>query len=246
MNVANELERQASQFALRHERFLLALRGVMSEAIGGKDWMTQRGIGQVRRQGRELGRQHFLDQRESMRKLADDLVSGLCSGAKTSSVEGRARASQHAASLLKESWASLQAQIERDVLAAERQVRHMAMRVRMLADNQGWSLSASAIAVREQTQGDPRFRFVDRSGRAWGSQRYVRTLLRALLFELHNECTMILLADMGFDSAVVRYPEPHRFDGIIISLIGHDGLPTYDQLRDDVFHPNSPALISHR
>jgi hypothetical protein len=90
-----------------------------------------------------------------------------------------------------------------------------------------------------------RFEQVDRAGRKWGSSHYVHTTIRWGLLLSYVESYLLALATRSVDVAMVQHDQGHNDDGMIFSINGATpGLRTFEQIRNDVFHPNSRALVT--
>ena len=90
------------------------------------------------------------------------------------------------------------------------------------------------------------FSFMDRAGRRWLSERFVRTRLNMHLFQTHNDVYLYGLSMMGADVAALSYLKPHHDrQGMQFSISGEtDGLPAYAEVREKILNPNSEAVVS--
>jgi hypothetical protein len=86
------------------------------------------------------------------------------------------------------------------------------------------------------------FKQSDRRGRQFGAEIYWRYMLRSHFFGLVNSLSIMQLAEQGASAAKVHAPG-HGYHGRAVGLRPNEGLPTYDDMRDEVFHPNSDALV---
>jgi hypothetical protein len=89
------------------------------------------------------------------------------------------------------------------------------------------------------------FTRLDRSGRQWASPVHVRTVVRAAMVNTYVDAFLFTLMARGIDKARVTYDEPdHENDGLVFSIDGNaDDMPSLDEIRAKVFHPNSTARL---
>lgn len=137
----------------------------------------------------------------------------------------------------------VRAQYERDARLMRLHVSKVSLAAhrRMLVLGES-GLTALEAADREMKE-HFRFTYRDRLGRRWDSGRYMRVMLRGHLVDAVNWAEMESLANRGIRKAVVYRPG-HPDHGKEFSLVaGEQNLPSYEDLRRDVFHPNSLALV---
>lgn len=97
------------------------------------------------------------------------------------------------------------------------------------------------------------FKFVDKSGRKWDNEVYLRMLVRTTSQRVYNDAYVDRLTQNGIAFAKIMsldlYPDCEickRWDGEIIVLGGNrKGYRTYQEAKDaGVFHPNCRCIIS--
>ncbi len=138
-------------------------------------------------------------------------------------------------------------QLERDIVTVEQRLQNMALRARLLRNATGISESAAAIKVRIGEKEDLKFFFRDRAGRRLPTQKYIRMLWRHHLLTTYNEVYLHEMAERGAETAYVVHIDPrHRWHGRKISLAADSDEPGYHDIADEVFHPNSEAIVSAR
>ncbi|CCG43289.1 hypothetical protein [Magnetospirillum molischianum] len=135
-------------------------------------------------------------------------------------------------------------QIERDVLAVEKRLRDLALKVNVMTRASDISKRAAIIRAQIKDRGSVEFSFVDRAGRRWPSQRYISTVWRQHLLNVHVETTLHVFAERGAQAVEVVHPDPKSAkNGLMFGLVGQHDLPGLDEIRDDVFHPNSQVWL---
>lgn len=138
------------------------------------------------------------------------------------------------------------AQAERDTVAVAHQVRSDALRVDLYArSGRHTETSAIAAVVLDSGQG-PSFRFVDRLGRRFKSTKHIRDTYRHHLLSVYNEVYLDTVADHGHDTVRVTHPDTnYKWNGDTLALVGDQGdFPLYYDVRDEIFHPSSNAILT--
>lgn len=138
-------------------------------------------------------------------------------------------------------YASLYACLHRDDTAAERELRNFAHKVNLTQAATGMSKIGALIKTKFGRVSGLNFVQVDRLGRKRASEGFVRSLVRHHLVQTHVECQMFSIAKSGNDLAqIVIDNKP----GAVISITGTTaGYPSYEEIRDEIFHPNSTATV---
>ena len=135
-------------------------------------------------------------------------------------------------------------QIERDIAFLRKSARHTALEVELAAQVQGIARSVAQMRLRIYGRPELAFSIRDRAGRRWPSHNFVRTIWRQHLLDTYNETVLSTLADFGIDRAMVSAPGANH-DGQLVTMLQGAELPTYREVRDAIFHPNSEAFLAH-
>ena len=137
---------------------------------------------------------------------------------------------------------ALSLQAQKIASSAEASVNQFRMNV-VNGKKVGSSVSQAARNAASLVTGADR-NFSDRRGKEWKGNVYVRTLWRQAYIWSEASSVMFMVADHKKSLAVIEHPEEsHASNGIIISVTGADGYPTWEQVRDKHFHPNSRAKL---
>jgi hypothetical protein len=135
-------------------------------------------------------------------------------------------------------------QIERDISLLTESMRKMTLQVVQSARIQGVSIRQALIQHRITHSEPVQFFFYARNAAKWPSRRFVRTLWRHTLLSVYNEMMMTILVDHGEFQAQVDHPNTDfHAQGRVISLFDGSNLPTYLDVRNELFHPNSDAVL---
>jgi hypothetical protein len=154
------------------------------------------------------------------------------------------RVAEHVETIAQELENSLRVQLERDLASMTRGLRDMALRAQLMASARGVSRSSALNYLRSDGTARPQFVFQDRAGKRWPSPKLVRTVWRQALVFTWNETALLTMAERGVTEAVIEHPDPqHAENGVVISLAEGPGDLTWDQVREDVFHPNTNAWL---
>lgn len=138
------------------------------------------------------------------------------------------------------------AQTERDVMAMASHMRAAAQRVDLYARSGRHTLSSAAAAVLLEDAQAPAFKFIDRAGRQFKSTKHMRDLYRQHLLHLYNEVYMDVIAEHGIDTVQVSHLDPQaKWHGASIAIVSTESsTPLYYDIRDEVFHPSSDAILT--
>jgi len=134
-----------------------------------------------------------------------------------------------------------------DLRAIVENYRVVVIRASMFARVKGWSREYAFQRAKEQNKLPATQRTMDRSGRRWGSEKYIVTVLRHALLTIYNEVTIFDLVERGETTGrVVHENEDHSNHNLVFSFAPEEGMQSYDEIRDSVFHPNSRALVDSK
>jgi hypothetical protein len=111
---------------------------------------------------------------------------------------------------------------------------------------QGMSRIGAIITSRPGKVASLKFEQVDRANRRWKSSQWVRTVTRSHLLQVHIETALYGIQKRGGDLAVVTHESvTHQHSGLVFAITGkEEQYPTYSDIRDEVWHPNSRAFVA--
>lgn len=155
-------------------------------------------------------------------------------------------AEAHGAEIAAELENSLRVQIERDLASLLRELRHISLRASLTSRARGVSRQQALLSLRQNGAGERlAFTVRDRAGKSWSSEKLVRTLWRQSLVMAWNETALLTMTERGIEKAEIQHPdEDHAENGTEISLVENPAMLSWDQVREDVFHPNTMAWLS--
>lgn len=139
----------------------------------------------------------------------------------------------------------LAAQAERDVVAVAKHLSTLAQRVDMKVRSGRHTIMSAVAAVLIDDRTAPTFRYVDRLGRNYKATKHVRDLYRQHLLNVYNEVYLDIMAEYGVTTLEVTHPEPsYKWAGTLVSIDGEGDDPLYYDVRDEIFHPGSDAVLT--
>lgn len=137
---------------------------------------------------------------------------------------------------------TMQAILARDQVTTDRTLRKVALQVELLQAGTGISKVGALIKVKFGKVRKLAFAQEDRIGRKRASEDFVRVLVRQHLLLTYVESYLFALAKSGKDLARVVYTDERN--GLVFSITGTTGgYPSYDDIRESAFHPNSLASV---
>lgn len=135
-------------------------------------------------------------------------------------------------------------QTHRDIALLRRTLQNTVLTVSALTRTRGIPQRQALI---EHRMGNPErleFHFADRRARRTPAKSFVAAVWRQAGLSIHNEITLLTIADHGIDrAAVIRLEGEAEVQHEIISLSGEGGLPAYLDIRNTYFHPNANAYL---
>lgn len=139
---------------------------------------------------------------------------------------------------------NLRTQLERDIGAVAKALRSIELRAILIQTSRNIPRLVALDMVRQSGDAGVQFHYTDRAQRKWSSTKLVRTLYRHAFVLTWNETALLAMADWGFLGAVIQHPDAsHGESGTVISLAEDLQGVSWEQVREDVFHPNSNAWV---
>lgn len=244
--IADRLDRESDAAAQRYLLLVGTWNGLYQNAFFSGDLTSPPAINDLRDQALAVGGFYMTAEQdaisERLHSIAVDAQGATLDAIAAPVVDKLAeQPSEHVVALSEYLDSELSVQISRDVEFMRRQLRNTALAIRMAAQAQGISTKAAAIQHRAHNAAELKFQFKDRAGRKWPSHKFVRSAWRQSLLQTHNDTVLLTLADHGLTEAEIQRPSasPER-----ISLLPGSSLPVYAEIRDEVFHPNSEAVLA--
>lgn len=135
-------------------------------------------------------------------------------------------------------------QIERDISFLRTSLQRTVLSVNMSARAQQLPARTALMQLRISPANELNFLFIDRGATKWPAQRFIRAVWRQHLLAVYNETVLLTLTDHGIDTAEIAHTDPKApVNGMEISVNAGSALPTYAEIRNEIFHPNSEAIL---
>lgn len=135
---------------------------------------------------------------------------------------------------------------QKDTGQVTQALRQFALMVDEMMSVKGTSYVAAIINAKIALGENWTFIQTDRIGRRWASTVYAKSAARGFLVKTYVDTYVYGLAARGQDLARVVHPEAgHPHADMVFSISGKsEQHPTYTSIKDQVWHPNSRALIA--
>jgi hypothetical protein len=142
-------------------------------------------------------------------------------------------------------------QIERDIAQLQQAVRHTFLQAQLTARATGTTVRRALMEHQFASAEAPAFYFRDRRSSKWPSRLFVRTTWRQALLSAYNEMVLAVLSEAGIPVAQVEHAHGKAgVHGLQLAFGPNSALPSYGEVRNDIFHPNAEARLrvpeSHR
>ena len=121
-----------------------------------------------------------------------------------------------------------------------------ALQVTVASKSEGISLQTALAQYRIGNAAELHFFFHDRRNQKWPSRKFIRAVWRHHLLTAFNEVTLLTLAEHGVTTARIEHINPKAdSNGLLVAMNSSTELPTYAEIRNEIFHPNSDAILAY-
>lgn len=184
-------------------------------------------------------------------KVIDDSIDRVLAGiAESAGAALSAAQAENVSGIITEARNALVGQLmqssQRDIEVATHALRQFSLQVESMMNAKKIPYVAAVINTRLMLDPGLRFLQLDRGGKNWDSSTFAKTAVRGFLVRTYVETYLYQLASRGIETAKVVYEDPtHKNAGLLFSVADAAGtLPTYESIKNEVWHPNSRALVS--
>ncbi|MBA8881724.1 hypothetical protein [Phyllobacterium myrsinacearum] len=248
--ISHTLSAHADRQALNYERLTDAWRSLFFNALGSSSFGSPALVNSIVRQAYDLA-QTFL---EDVDEDSENLVFEIATEAHTATIdeimsdasdELTVEALEHLNQTKSYLIDSLGAQIHRDIALLRLTLQRVNLEVSLASRSRRLSTANALMEYRIGNKSDLQFIFLDRNSRKWQSSKYIRGLWRHTLLSVYNEVVLHTLSEHGLERAQVNHMNADaQSHGMIIAMGSNADMPTYSEIRDTIFHPNSNAVLS--
>lgn len=247
--IQNTLNYEADQASSRYALLTDGWQGEFGRALNELDFGSSTNTARMIAKATEMG-QAFLDQEvyvsgEVFDKIAREAhQTTLREIASIDAEQLTDRVSEHLEASRTYLLEEVFAQIRRDLSTMRKMGSDVVLETSLASRSRGISSRQALIEYRLGNKATLDFSFIDRGNRKWNSRKFIRTVWRHTMLSVYNETVMMTLADHGIKNAVVDHIDPNaESHGAVITFGSNSELPTYTEVRDVIFHPNSNAVL---
>ncbi len=246
---ASYLTATAEQAAQRYSLCLGAFQAIRQNLSGARSPASQATRDKALRQGYEAAQVYLTDEVTNLQRE----MEGQALVAATLTQERVGATSEipwddvrvHVGGLSSELERDIRTQLERDVATIGISLREIGLRAKLVTGATAHETTENQALLKIRAgQKDAPFVFRDRAGRQWASSKYIRTVWRKALVLAWNETALLTMAANGVERATIHHTDAnYAAYGMKITLSEDDTLPSWEDVRDDIFHPNTHAWL---
>lgn len=254
--IQDVLDERANYFAQAYRMFNMALIGRFSQAMNENVTQSQRARSTLDKGVREAIQTHLSFASEtiadSTQRVSMDAVQSVLSATKQDAapIFLNSKIANWNAAGVADMEQLTYAALTRDGNQVSREFRRFNLKIQILM-NQGVGRVSAIMQSKRSLNAELNFTYVDTLNRKWPMEHYLRTAFRGHLLNNYNDIVLMTIASFGADLtnqglAQIQYQDPaHDGNGEIISIgAPKAGMRSYDQVREEVFHPNSSAVLA--
>lgn len=234
----------AKRIAQRHASFTQTLTAILARTLDQADPTTAKSRSELMRQVLQAAHEHIEAAMGEVGEGVNALMQMGVSDAGIALVESdREGLGEHIDLIREDAGNALVLCSQRDVQAVAGALRRVALVADITRSAGHVSRTTAIIQSRFGAVRELGFHQSDRLGRKWDSTTYVEVMMRGYLLHAYIESRLFALSRGGADLVTVDYPD-HAEHELTFSITGlTPGVPTYADVRDEVFHPRSNASV---
>lgn len=250
MSIQTIFTAQANAAAERYDLLTAAWRGLYEDALNSRDFGTPKSLADILANAYTLTNGFIDTERLHLAAAFDEVMREALQTTGTAlgyidTLDATEALSEHLNESMSYLMHELLTQIERDIVYLKSALGRTTLQITLAARASGKALKMALMQYKMGNGADLQFFFHDRRAAKWVSRKYVRSAWRHALLTFYNEAVLMILADHGKTRAQVQHVNPSaESHGMILSLTSDTSLPTYMDLRNEVFHPNSDAVLT--
>ena len=233
----------ARQFAEQHRGFLNSIHGILARALDERDPTTPKVRRDFHKTMERMSRT-YLDWFEvQLRVMTNEVKKGAMNDVGTDESNPQlAHLDEYVDETMDDLCDTMRACVSRDDRTAEQELRKIALNVDLLQSSYGMNKVGALIKVKFGRIRNLNFVQLDRLGRKRASDGFVEIMVRKHLLMTDIETRLFVFAKRGNDLAQVVNAD--GTPGEVFSIMGGvAGYRAYEELKDEVFHPQSTASV---
>lgn len=248
--IQNKLTELSEKAGDRYGLLVDGFRHIFNAAVQDPDFGSARVRRQAIDQAYAMARRYLASEEDSLYAAIENVVETARESALSSlSVTTREDMPDALSALADETViyakSEITAQIERDIALLRQNINQTGLYVASCARAQNISMRSALIQYRVGNSKELRFYFHDRTNRKWPSRKFIRSVWRHQMLSAYNDTIVHVAADHGLNEVVIDHPSPQsQVRGKIISLAYNTGHPHYSEIKAEIFHPNTDAILT--
>lgn len=241
---------EADAASARYKLLIDGWRGLFMRALDGANFGSGTVVAQLVEQAYQMARSYARDERDIVARRTMEIASE----AHTATLDAlRSQderelpgdVSEHLDELERYLSNEIAIQIERDISFLRQAYLRVVLQVKIAARSQRASQRTALLQYRIGNAVELNFFFHDRRNQRWPSQKFIRAIWRQHLLNSYNETVLVTLAEHGIRTARIQHTSPQsQFHDMKVAFSPNGSLPTYAEIRNEVFHPNSEAILT--
>lgn len=243
MKIQHRLTQEANAAAARYDNVVYALRAIYLSALGRQGLGSAQLLAEVRNSAYAVTGAYINGEEKIIESVLDEIVSEAQGSVEEAFSYARAEEESGAISELYNATndyllQEITIQTVRDVATLVEEVRRAGLSVELQRRATG-SVTPGLVE-----RALPNFHFRDRRHFKVASRTFIRGVWRMSMLSLYNETVLLTLADHGHDLAQIDHLDAKApVHGSILAIAPGGETPSYEEIRAEVFHPNSDAVI---
>jgi hypothetical protein len=249
MNVTQMMSAMADAAGQRYGMLIEGFKGLYSRALDDADFGTARQLNRVVADAYAMAHLFLAGETVEIEDALEEIAQQALTATReelgvTDADELPDDINEHVSDFESYLINELSIQIERDIAFLKKALRNIYLVVTVASRAQGLPLRTALLQLRIGSATDVEFHVRDRRGARWPSRRFVRSTWRHNLLAAYNDIVLMTLADHGVDVAQIKHTDPtSTWHGMEVAMTPQADMPTYAEVRDDAFHPNSEAVL---
>lgn len=249
MKIQTRFTAEAEAAALRYRTLVEGWRGLYAQALDRPQFGSSSEIERVASEAYAMSRTYLAGEQDFIERAFETIVSEALTATGNElgyidTFDAPEALSAHEIDAQSYLTHEITIQIERDIAFLKQALRRTMLQVALAARAKDIPLRAALTQHRIGDVAELSFFFHDRRNQKWAAEKFIRAIWRQSLLSLYNETVLLVLADHGQQTAEVNHldvkAESH---GLQVAMSAASALPTYAEIRNEVFHPNSDAIL---
>ena len=240
----------ADAAAQRYKDLIDAWRGLFMRALDASNFGSAATVRELVDQAYAMARAYQADEEDRLAHKTTEIAleahrATLDALRSTDARELTDATDEHLSELERFIRSEIAIQIERDIAFLRQSYLRVVLQVKIAARSQRTTMRAALLQYRIGNAVELGFYFHDRRNQRWPSQKFIRAIWRQHLLCVYNETVLIDLAEHNQRVARIEHTDPNSdFHNMRVALSANTALPTYAEIRNEIFHPNSEALLA--